>query len=70
MKSILKLSALAILLTVTSCAHHGKCHGNKDRSQCSMKDGKKECCKDKEQCAPALPLVWWRSFEIFLFNYH
>ena len=50
MKSILKLSALAILLTVTSCAHHGKCHGNKERSQCAMKDGKKECCSDKEQC--------------------
>jgi len=50
MKSILKLSALAILLTVTSCAHHGKCHGSKDQSQCSMKDGKKECCSDKEQC--------------------
>lgn len=50
MKSILKLSALAILLTVTSCAHHGKCHGNKDKSQCSMKEGKKECCGDKEQC--------------------
>lgn len=47
MKSILKLSALAILLTVTSCAHHG-C---KDKSQCSMKDGKKECCSNKEQCA-------------------
>ena len=50
MKSILKLSALAILLTVTSCAHHGGCHGKKDRSQCSMKDGKKECCDDKGQC--------------------
>lgn len=49
MKSILKLSALAILLTVTSCAHHG-CHGTKDKSQCSMKDGKKECCGDKGQC--------------------
>ncbi|MEA9356648.1 hypothetical protein SHI21_10550 [Bacteriovorax sp. PP10] len=49
MKSILKLSALAILLTVTSCAHHGKCHD--DKSQCSMKDGKKECCSDKGQCA-------------------
>lgn len=51
MKSILKLSALAILLTVTSCAHHGKCHGSKDKSQCEMKDGKKECCSDKGQCA-------------------
>lgn len=51
MKSILKLSALAILLTVTSCAHHGKCHGSKDQSQCSMKDGKKECCSDKGQCS-------------------
>jgi len=50
MKSILKLSALAILLTVTSCAHSGKCSGGKEGSQCSMKDGKKECCKEKEQC--------------------
>ena len=50
MRSILKLSTLAILLTVTSCAHHGKCGGSQDRAQCSMKDGKKECCKDKEQC--------------------
>ena len=51
MKSILKLSALAILLTVTSCAHHGGCHGKKDKSQCSMKEGKKECCDDKGQCS-------------------
>lgn len=51
MKSILKLSALAILLTVTSCAHHGKCHGNKDNSQCSMKKEKKECCDEKGQCS-------------------
>lgn len=51
MKSILKLSVLAILLTVTSCAHHGKCHGKKDSSQCSMKDGKKACCDDKGQCS-------------------
>lgn len=51
MKSILKLSALAILLTVTSCAHHGKCQGKKDSSQCSMKEGKKECCDDKGQCS-------------------
>lgn len=51
MKSILKLSALAILLTVTSCAHHGKCHGDKNKSQCSMKGEKKECCNDKGQCS-------------------
>lgn len=50
MKSILKLSALAILLTVTSCAHHGKCGGCKDKSQCSAKEEKKECCSDKGQC--------------------
>lgn len=50
MKSILKISGLAILLTISSCAHHGKCGGDKDKSQCSMKDEKKECCKDKAQC--------------------
>jgi hypothetical protein len=51
MKSILKLSALAILLTVTSCAHHEKCYGDKEKSQCSMKGEKKECCDDKGQCS-------------------
>ena len=50
MKAILQLSVLTILLTLTSCAHHGKFGGSKDKSQCSMKEGKKECCKDKEQC--------------------
>lgn len=48
MKSILKVSALTVLLALASCAHHGKCHGEGDKSQCSMKEGKKECCcKDK-----------------------
>ena len=50
MKSILKLSVLAILLTTTSCAHHRKCDSHKGKSQCAMKEGKKECCSDKEQC--------------------
>ena len=50
MKSILKLSALAILLTVTSCAHHGKCGGCADKSQCSTKSEKKDCCGEKGQC--------------------
>lgn len=50
MKSIFKASALVALLALTSCAHHGKCHGGMDKSQCEMKDGKKECCGDKKQC--------------------
>lgn len=48
MKTMLRVSSLAILLALASCAHHGKCHGGK--SQCDMKEGKKECCKDKGQC--------------------
>ncbi len=48
MKSILKASALAVLLTLTSCAHHKNCCSGGDKSQCEMKD--KECCKDKKQC--------------------
>lgn len=47
MKSILKVSSLAILLALASCAHHGKCHG--DKGQCDMKKGEKEC-KCKDQC--------------------
>lgn len=48
MRTILKASALAILLSLASCAHHGKCGGEK--KQCDMKEGSKECCKDKGQC--------------------
>jgi len=47
MKSILKASALAVLLTLTSCAHHKNCCG--DHKQCDMKENK-ECCKDSKQC--------------------
>lgn len=47
MKSILKASVLAVLLTLTSCAHHKNCCGG-DKAQCEMKG--KECCKDKQQC--------------------
>lgn len=47
MKSILKVCSLTILLALTSCAHHGKCHGEK--GQCDMKKSEKECsCKNQE----------------------
>lgn len=48
MKSILKLSSLVVLLALASCAHHGKCHG--DKAQCDMKKGEKECqCKEMKK---------------------
>jgi hypothetical protein len=49
MKTILKTSAFAILLSLGSCAHHGGhgCCG--DKKQCEMKEGKKSCPQG-EQC--------------------
>lgn len=49
MRTVLKVSALAILLSLASCAHHGYGHDCGDKKQCQMKDGKK-CGGDKEQC--------------------
>ena len=49
-KTLLRVSALTVLLALTSCAHHKKCDGSGYKSQCAMKDGKKECqCEMKKE---------------------
>jgi hypothetical protein len=58
MKSLLKVLCAALMLTLASCAHHGKdCHDDK----CKMEKGSKECqeccksgkCDMSKEAAPA-----------------
>ncbi len=51
MKTWLKMAVMASLLTLVSCAHHGKGGCGSDK-QCDMKKDSKECkeCCEKGQC--------------------